>query len=260
MMAGLRNFNSKEARSVAAAQFGSYFAYHAASILIGKYVLGALYSSITSSITGDDDEEEEQKFTDWDKIKANALWDMAFGSPAPAALDQLAKWFIFNKLNKAQEIWGDPDEEFNQYTDSPLFYPAKSDAMWKTLGAGPGIAELGQMSIDAAEAYSIYYAAEQQNEALTEEELFKINMYTLNIAADLTGAMTIIPLRGDLRRLFKGYAKERKDRARAEQEAMKGRFDFSGTNLDGTVIEPEEVPFIDFSDLETWTEEPIENQ
>lgn len=219
----IRNFNNPEARSIAAAQFGSYLAYHAATL----YITRPLWSWLIQQIIGGDDDDEEKRTEKWEELLYETGWDMALGSPAPASVDQALRYFVTNS-GPAQKMWKDPYEDYDQYADSPLFAPKDAEDFYKNL-IGPGLKEPIGFGLTGAELMMLYSQADayEDTEADIAKREFKKGQFVMNSIADVVGAFPLMPLRGDIRKIMRSIATERKKDYFREKRESKG-----GTNID----------------------------
>jgi hypothetical protein len=231
LVGSIRNFNEPEARKIAAAQMGSYLAYHTATLYLSR----PFWNWVMEQFGDDDDEEDEEKrATKGEELMYGLGWDVLVGSPLPSFVDQMLRWAA-NNYGPAQGMWKDPYEDYDQYLDSPLYGPAHIDDAYKSL-IGPGLKEPVSFGKDGLEALMLYSQADEyeDTDADIAERNFKIDQWNINSMADVIGAVPLVPFRGDVKKIMKGIATKRK--GLYYDSKSKDRFQNSGTNIDGEPI------------------------
>lgn len=235
-----RLISSREARQVMAAQLGSLFAYHTLSIWAVKW----LYNSIAKAFAeGDDDDDDENKetYTLFENVRANVAWDATIGMASPALIDQGLR-FLFNE-KIAPHIYANDMEEFDKFTDSPIYGPARYNDVYKSM-VGPGFRGYADVAEDLMTALTIE-KSDQDAMAVFEDESkkeeAKQNLFMTAIATTI-GMWTMVPLRGDIMRVLRAQKQIEKKRARnaaskygsgtINDSELESRFEFSDYDQD----------------------------
>lgn len=237
--AGPRIFKSKEARKIMTAQVGSALAYHALAVMITK----PLYEALAN---GDDDDEdkEEKRFSATEDILSNTAWDLLVGQWAPSVVDQIARWF-FNET-AAKKLYQPEFDEFDKYVDSPIFGPNKFDDAYKSM-MGPGMREPMNVVKDGLTALSIQSSQDAYFNSLEDEEKLDNAWkdFWESMAILTVGGSTIVPFRGDIKRLIERRKVARHTKNRTDKQ--------SGGS--GTINDSEIESDYEFSDFDKDIEE-----
>ncbi len=223
------SLQSHEARTVLAGQIGAVLAYQAAA----EYMVKPIYDGIVNAIMGkgpdDDDDEEEKKkrISNVQTIMVNSAWDLTLGQVAPSFVDQGLR-MLFNKT-VAPKLYKPEDDfvAFDQRLDSPLYSHTDVKDLYRD-AFGPGWQDAADFFVQGIDVIT---PAQQAEDYLDDpEKLNKVDVnqqaYMWNIILNVGAGLPFIPLRGDLKKVFKRVNNENK--ARSLQEIKNGSFEGSG--------------------------------
>ena len=212
--------HSDEAKKVLAANIAMSAAYTAASM----YVISPFYNwaassvgSVLAGIFGGDapdasDDDDDKNVSEVEEFLWRTGWDMMFGQLLPEFLDQTLRWVASDAVGPiyAKKLKDIDSEEYNKYTDFPLYAPKN---MAEAIGTGTGV--IGDMVITSAEITSMGLKTmlSEETEDLTPDELARVT-------ATAASYMKIIPFRGDFQKILRNYIRQVKNDRR--QEAQSG--------------------------------------
>lgn len=224
-----RSGQSAEARKIATSQLASVVAYRT----LQGYIASGLYGAIAGALAGgdDDDDKEENRYSKWDEVMYNSLWDILMGGYAPGAVDGIFR-YLFNAKVAPKIFEPEDGEEFDRYLDSPIYSQKDAQsALYKNM-FGPGYSDALNIVLEGADLTAKWEDFEEMGDYdKAETQAQKLQWYAWMFVATMVGATPAVPLRGDIKRAIKKMVTTEKSKAFNQQKAGS----FGTTEEDGAL-------------------------